>query len=202
MKIELIVEHYQKTFELTMRTWEIRNRTFLIILGVVGIGTLITWNVPESQPILVDFLMKLLGITNEERAIELRSSLPYGLLQSILLIVVAYLTLILYHRTATIQRFYKYLAKLEEEIRTGMSLSGSDVSFTRESGFYDKHKPKLGFFVAISYILMLGGLLAAFLGYRIYSDFSSGATSVGIVDSILATPTVMFYIGYMISSIS
>ena len=154
-KVSVLAEHYQKTFELALMTWEKRNRTFLFLLGVVGVATLLTFNVPQAQPLLADLVMKVLDIADTNRAAELRSSFPYGLIQSILLMVVMYLMLILYHRTVTIQRFYKYLALLENEIRDALALTDTATSFTRESSFYQTHKPVLGPFVAVAYVGML-----------------------------------------------
>jgi hypothetical protein len=143
-KSEILAEHYQKTFELTLITWEKRNQTFLLLLGVVGAATLLTSNVPQAQPLLVDLVMKLLGITEATRAAELRSSFPYWLIQSILQMKVMYLMLILYQRTVTIQRLYKYMALLEDEIREALTLASTTKSFTREGSFYEAHKPVLG----------------------------------------------------------
>ena len=41
---ELLAEHYQKTYELTLSMWEQRNRTFLVLLGTVGVATILTFN--------------------------------------------------------------------------------------------------------------------------------------------------------------
>ncbi len=199
-KTEILAEHYQKTFELALMTWEKRNQTFLLLLAVVGAATLLTFNVPQAQPLLADLITKVLGITDTKRAAELRNSFPYGLLQSILLMVVLYLTLLLYHRTATIQRFYRYMAILENEIRLGLGLNGDTASFTRESTFYQAYKPVLGRFVAATYIGMLGLLLASFLGFRIWVDVASGDWWVASVDVALALPTLIFFYGYARSS--
>ena len=192
----VIADHYQKTFELTMQTWEKRNRTFLILLGVVGLGALLTWNPEGSQPLFVDIVLKLIGIADAERSAALRDSFPFSLMQSVLLVVVAYLTIVLYHRTATIQRHYKYLAVLENDLRGRLSLTSESSVFTREGDFYQAHKPAMGRYVAISYVAMLGSLLAAFLGYRIFQDFASGNLLVGGADVLLTIPTLLFFYGY------
>jgi hypothetical protein len=87
---ELLAEHYQKTFELTLSVWEQRNRTFLMLLGVVGAASLLTFNVSQAQPILADLIAEAVGAEGATRRAELRTSFPYGILQSILLMVVLY----------------------------------------------------------------------------------------------------------------
>lgn len=148
-----------------------------MLLATVGVATLLTFNVPQAQPLMADALTTMLDIKDEARVRELRRSFPYGLLQSILLMVVMYLTLLLYHSTAHIRRFYRYLAGLENEIRADLQMDGSTIGFTRESSFYEANRPVLGRVVGILYVAMLGVLLAAFLGYRVYSDFIGGHSS-------------------------
>src|SRR5262249_7764912 len=158
----------------------------LLLLGVVGAATLLTFDVPQAQPLLVDLVMKVLDIDDATRAADLRKSFPYGLIQSIILMVVMYLMLILYHRTATIQRLYKYMAVLEAKIRDAMNLAGTTQSFTRESSFYAAHKPLLSKFVAAAYLGMLGLLLLSFLGHRVLSDYRAGELWVVAADVALA----------------
>lgn len=199
-KAEILADHYQRTFEIAMVTWEKRNLTFLVLLFVVGAATLLTFNVPQAQPLLVDLVAKALDIDDAVRAQELRSSFPYGLMQSILLIVVMYLMLLLYHRTAKIQRFYKYMAELESEIRDDLQLDQCNVGFTREGVYYQKNKPVLGKLVGLSYIMMMGVLLVSFLGYRVYSDFAGGHVGFAVADLALSLATMTFFIGYVRSA--
>lgn len=197
---KLTAEHYQKTFELTLQAWEQRNTTFLILLAVVGASTVLTFNVSQAQPLLVDIIAKAAGIADTARLKELRQSFPYGVVQSILLMTVLYLMLLLYHRTAFIRRCYRYLDAIETELRHGLGLADNAVVFTREGRFYSQHKIPFARFVSGTYIAMLGALLFAFLGARIYTDFATGSVLVGFVDLALAAPTMLFFIGYVRSS--
>jgi hypothetical protein len=196
----LLVEHYQKTHEITLSSWEQRNRTFLLLLAVVGGATLLTYKVPVAAPLLADLVAKLFGIEDAGQREELRNSFPYGLIQSILLMVVFYLTVSLYHRTTFILRSYRYLQRMEEEIRTALELPDTSIAFTREGDFYWTYRPVLSPAVGAVYIGMLGFLLIAFLGMRIYDDFSSGNTAFGIADILIAAPTLLFFAAYAIGS--
>ena len=53
---------------------------------MVGSASLLTFNVSQAQPLLVDIVMNLVGVADQKRAEELRASFPYGLLQSNLLV--------------------------------------------------------------------------------------------------------------------
>jgi hypothetical protein len=198
--IKLTAEHYQKTYELTLQMWEQRNTTFLLLLAVVGVAAVLTFNVPQAEPLLVDIIAKVVGITDVGRLNELRQSFPYGVVQSILLMTILYLMVILYHRTAFIRRCYSYLSAIEPEIKRGLGLTDPAVAFTRESTFYQQNKAPFARYVAWTYIAMLGSLLLAFLGWRIYLDFASCNMLFGFIDVALAAPTLLFFVGYARSS--
>lgn len=199
---ELLAEHYQKTYELTLSMWEQRNRTFLVLLGTVGVATFLTFNVSQAQPLLVDVIAHVLGIEDQARLKELRSSFPYGVIQSILLIAILYLIVILYHRTSFIIRNYRYLEAVEKDIREGLSLSKNSVSFTREGVFYFANKPKMSSLVGVTYVLMLALLLIAFLGMRIYIDFKSGSVLFVMIDFVVGFLILLFWGAYAESSVS
>lgn len=192
----LTAEHYQKTYELTLQVWEQRNTTFLALLAVVGTATILTFNVPQAEPLLVDIIAKLADIQDAERLKDLRRSFPYGLVQSILLMTILYLMVILYHRTTFILRCYRYLDAVEGELRSSLNLPANAIVFTREGDFYRAHKGPLAPFVAATYIGMLGVLLVAFLGSRIHADIGSGNFIIATVDIALAIPTMLFFWGY------
>lgn len=161
---------YYKTYDLTFSVWESRNQSLLILLAVVGFSTLLTFNVSEAQPLLVDIIAKLCGITSDERINELKKSFPYGVIQSIFLIIVFYLKINLYHKTCFIRRSYQYLSGLETDIRTALNLPAGSVSFTREGDFYNNHRTFSSFMTVLSYVLILGALLVSFLGMRLLND--------------------------------
>ena len=201
-RIELLTEHYEKTYETTLKVWEQRNKTFLVLLAVVGVATLLTFKVSQTQPLLVDLIAKTLSITDANRIAELRLSLPYGVIQSILMMVILYLTVILYHRTTFILRNYLYLGALETEIRPGMGLTEESVAFTREGKFYQDHQPCLSRIVGLAYVVMLGILLFAFFGMRIYTDLSTGTLWFTIIDAFLSLSSLIFFVAYACASSS
>lgn len=132
----VLAEHYQKTYELTLEMWRQRNRTFLLLLAVIGSATLLTFRAAETSLLMVYLVAKLLGVSDQAQVQELRRSFPFGLLQSLLLVVVFYLTVNLYHRAIYVLRNYSYLSRLEDEIHQELGLPAGSISFTREGGFY------------------------------------------------------------------
>lgn len=192
----LLVDHYHKTYDLTYSVWESRNMTLLILLAVVGFSTLLTFNVAEAQPLLVDIIAKLCGITDSARIAELRRSFPYGIIQSIFVIIVFYLMLNLYQKTRFIRRSYLYLSGVERDIRATLNLGAHNVSFTREGEFYDKSQSIAGVMTGVSYILILGLLLMSFLGMRLCTDWQTHQYTIFGVDLTLTLGITFFYIAY------
>jgi len=199
--MQAVVEHYQKTYELTHSLWQQRNRTFLILLAVIGGATLLTMQVATAQSLLVYWVAKLVGVTESSAVDELRKGFPFGLLQTILLIVVFYLMVTLYHRAIYVLRNFSYLERLEGEIREHLGLAEGTVAFTRESKFYWGCRPWLSGVIKWVYIVMLGALLVTFLRNQILADYRGGTWWLFIVDIAIATATLMFYLGYARASV-
>ena len=200
-KPELLVSHYQKTHEVTLEMWKQRNRLFLYLLIVVGVASFLALGPQEAHSLLVDMLAKILDISDNERIDELRTSFPYNLIQTLLLIVVFYLMVNLYHRSRFVIRNYMYLGFLEKEIRQELKLSKADAAFTRESRFYWRTRDSLAWLVKWAFFILLGGLLALFLGSRIVCDVTNGEIFFIIVDLAAAALIVVFYVGYIFSSV-
>ncbi|EPN9527234.1 hypothetical protein ACT5AM_001902 [Cronobacter malonaticus] len=199
---ELLVDHYHKTYDLTFSIWESRNQSLLILLAIVGFSTLLTFNVSEAQPLLVDIIAKICGISSETRITELKKSFPYGIIQSIFIIVVFYLIINLYHKTCFIKRSYRYLSGMESDIRSALNLPAGSVSFTREGDFYNNHRTLSSFMTGLSYVLILGALLFSFLGMRMFNDWSARDYFILLTDACLALGILYFYIVYAYVSLT
>jgi len=91
---------------------------------------------------------------------------------------------------------------LRKKYVRGLSLAKESVSFTREGAFYVANKPKMSALVGAAYVVMLGLLLIAFLGMRIYIDLKSGNVVFGVIDLILAVSILLFFGAYSSSSVS
>lgn len=200
--VKLLTEHYEKTYELTYELWKQRNLTFLVLLGVIGAATLLTFGPAQTNPLLIAWMAKVLSISESTRIAELKTSFPFAILQSLFLVVVFYLMVNLYHRALYVLRNYRYLGELEHEIREQLKLPVESVSFTRESTFYWSDRAPLLGAVKWVYILFLGALLFAFLGGRTYHDFAAGNILLGLLDLTISVPTIVFFAAYAYSSVS
>jgi hypothetical protein len=193
---EHLIEHYQKTYEITYSLWQQRNRTFLVLIAVVAFATLLTLRPGEANPLLLGWFSNFLNINEPDGIKAFRNSFPFALVHGILLTVVFYLMVNLFHRSLYVLRNYAYLGALEGDIRTELKLPKDSVGFTRESSFYWNKRPMLLGTVKWFYILLLCSLLMAFLGGRIHGDFTASNWMLLAVDIGLAVPISVYFVGY------
>ena len=201
MLVESLTQHYQKTYEQTYQYWLQRNRTFLILLAVIGIAALITFGSPQTDSLMVFIIAKIFGISDAAGRAEIQQGFSLTLIQSVFLIFVFYLMVNLHHRSHYVLRNYHYLARLEHEIRAALQLDENSVAFSRESTFYWNSRTWGNAAVKWVYIILLGLLLFVFLGGRLYTDFANHNYYLLSAELIVAAPTLAFYFAYAFSSV-
>lgn len=195
--IDVLVKHYQNIHELTYRFREQRNKTFVILLVILGIVTLLALRVPQTDSLLIDIIAKIAG---SKRTAELRSSFPFAILQSILMVAILNLIIDLHNLNLRVNRNFQYLGGLENEIRTQLELGGESTFFTLEGKFYDRHwKPSLGM-ISVVYILIIGFLLTSVIVTKIINDFQHFQYILGIVDIALSLFIFAFFCAYVLST--
>ncbi len=199
---EILAEHYQKTYELNFDLWKERNRIFLALIIVIGAATILTFNPSQTNPLLLLWAAKALGVNDSKDIQEFGKSFPFSLVQTLLLIVVFYLMVNLYHRALYILRNYRYLGELENEIRTQLGIAPQSAAFTREGAFYWSAHQGLQKAVKWCFIILVGSLLFAFMGGRIYADFKMGKEVLTLIDALVSFATALFFVAYAISSVS
>jgi hypothetical protein len=197
--IDVLAEHYQNTYELTYQFREQRNKTFVILLFILGIVTVLTLRVPQADSLLIDIIAKITGSTRME---ELRSSFPFAILQSIFMVAVLHLIIDLHHLNLRVIRNFQYLGDLENEIRTQLRLGDDSAFFTREGKFYDTHRGPFLWMIPIVYILILSFLLVSFIFSKIIGDFRQFQYFLGIIDIVLSLFILAFFGAYTYANLN
>ena len=197
----LLVEHYHKTCELTHKRWEQRNRLFLQLLAVVGAATVLLEKPEAAEAVLAGWLVTLLEIPEGQRE-GVYESFSFSMVQGVMLLTVFYLMVNLYHRAIDVLRHYAYLGELEREIRTRLGLETPSVAFTREGAFYDSsHRTFILGTVKWAYVLLLGSLLAFFLGGRLAADWREGHEALVFIDAAVSVPVALYFHGYAVHTL-
>lgn len=174
--LEVVADHYQKTFELVSVLWQERNKYFVFLLITIGIELLLVYR-EES------FLKEYITLTG-----NVPINIPYNISTSILLLIILYLMIVIFQRTSYINNIYKYLGKVETESQALLSYSKSEnsetiIAFSREGVFYKENKNNLISLTGIVYtILLISLLIPLILGFSrkdeaITNLFSKSAVS-------------------------
>jgi hypothetical protein len=194
--IEILAEHYQKTFEVTYESWKQRSKLYLLLLGLVSVAVLLTYQAPQANPLLVDWLANALNITDTNRVAEIRNGFPFALLNSALGIAIFYTMLNLYQHSRIIRQNDVYLHGLERELRNKLDLGADSIFFTRESSYNTGERFKDAILIAWTYVISLGLLLFAFIGGRIAEDLQLKNLALIFIDSILSTMILVYFFLY------
>lgn len=201
-KLEVYFNEYNAMRSHTYTLWEKRNKIFLILILIVGLSVLFTFNIAESKPLILDMLAKILTIDDPKHIKKLNSSLFYSFIQSLFMATILFTMMILYNRTAKIRFNYKYLSEIESDIKKASDLPDDSIIFTLESEFYKNNYPKFSFFLGIIFILFLGILLLPFLGVRLYNVWYINFDLVtGIIDTLLSILIIILYVAYAYTSL-
>ncbi|MBI3913036.1 MAG: hypothetical protein HY327_02390 [Chloroflexi bacterium] len=198
---KLIAEHYQRTYELTSELRKDRNRIFLILVGFLALATLLfSLGQTSANSLLVRLVAKLLDLTDVKEIDALKTNINFDLLQTMVLAVVFYLTVNLYHHTTTVLRHYAYLGKLETEIRDALGLDAKSISFTREGAFYSQDPSFWLRLVGKVYVLILFVLLGGFLVLHLTQDVQAGFSLFTVADVAIALAIAGYFFAFSTAS--
>jgi hypothetical protein len=215
VRAQALAEHYQKTVDLVARSWERRNRQFIVLIAVLAAAVLVAFSRQLIAPLLEALIKEHLPVLQQGPAGQrLNTFLPLAsdLLLALLTVAIFYLMASLCHASGMIINLYVYLGMLEREVRHELQLPKDQIAFAREGPFYEATGRPLTRLIGFCYKLVLGALLLAFFSLRIYFDLPGDAVPgredavrwygwvVGnfllIVDIVVAVPTLWLFIHY------
>jgi len=199
--VEVLANHYQKTYETALENWKERNRLFVILVIVTGIGLLLVLHVPTADSLLVAAVIKFLSITDDTLKAQLNSIFPFDILLSGILVVMFYLMQRLYSTNLSVMRNYLYLGAMEKEIRDGLGLPPSSVSFTREGRHYWDRRMIMQSASKWYYIFVLFVILIPFIVLKLRADFQTPNWLIILVDLLVSLITFLYWLEYSYSSI-
>ncbi len=201
VNVDVLANHYQKTFEIAHDYWKERNRLFVFLILAAGIGLLLILRVPTADSLLVAAITKFLGITDEAQKAQLISAFPFDILLSGILVVLFYLMQRLYSTNLSVMRDYLYLGAVEKEIRDNLNLPPDSVSFTREGKYYWNRRMVMQTASKWYYIFVLFVILIPFIVLKLRADLQSPNWLVVLVDFTVSLMTVLYWAEYAYSAI-
>jgi len=200
VKVEVLAEHYQKTYEVAYENWKERNKLFVFLVLTAGVGLMLLLRVPTADELLVDAIAKFLNITEAARKTELYTAFPFNILLSGFLVAMFYLMQRLYSTNLSVMRTYQYLGALEDEIRKYSGLPDGSISFTREGTYYWGKRSPMQSMSKYYYVVVLFIILIPFIIIKLASDFESPNVIIIPVDVAVSLMAVLYWWEYMRSS--
>jgi len=198
---QAITEHYQKTFELTYEMWRERNKLFVYLVLITGVGLLFLLRVPEFDKLLVETIASILGIKDPERVAQLYTNFPFDVLLSAILVINFYLMQKLYSTNLSVSRYYLYLGAMETEIRKTLGLPENSVAFTREGKFYWGGRTATQNMSKWLYVIVITITLLPFSVLKILGDFELKSIMLTLVDIIVSMMTFIYLFEYARSAL-
>ncbi len=200
VNVEVLANHYQKTFEVAYEYWKERNKLFVILVLTAGMGLLLLLRVPEANSLLVDAITKFLGVTDAERIKNLYANFPFNVLLSGILVVMFYLMQRLYSTNLSVMRNFMYIGAVEREIRGHLRLSADSVAFTREGNFYWGKRSPMQSMSKYYYVVVLFIILIPFIAIKLIADFKELNLIVIFVDVAVSLMAALYWWEYARSS--
>ena len=200
VNVDVLANHYQKTFEVAYEYWKERNRQFVILVLTAVIGLLMIQRGALVNELLVKYIVKYFALTDQTLIGEISKAIPFNLLLSGVLVTMFYFMQRLYSTNLSVMRNYLYLGALEEEIRKHLGLPVGSVSFTREGSFYWGKRAPMQSMSKYYYVIVLFIILIPFIVFKLIADFQSPSVIVIPVDVALSLMAVLYWWEYARSS--
>ena len=199
VNVEVLANHYQKTYEVALENWKERNKLFIFLVLTAIVGLLILQRGDTVNELLVKYVQKYfeLKVPDDQNLIDkISKSVPFSLVQSGILVAMFYFMQRLHATNLAVMRTYKYLAILENEIQPYLGLPEISGSFTRESKFYWNNRVFMQTMSKWSYVVVLFVLLIPFMYFKVSSDFGSAPVTITIVDITVSLLTFAYWADY------
>ena len=200
VNVDVLADHYQKTFEVAYEYWKERNRQFVILVLTAVIGLLMIQRGALVNELLVKYIVKYFALTDQTLIGEISRAIPFNLLLSGVLVTMFYFMQRLYSTNLSVMRNYLYLGALEEEIRKHLGLPVGSVSFTREGSFYWGQRAPMQSMSKYYYVIVLFIILIPFIVFKLIADFQSPSVIVIPVDVAVSLMAVLYWWEYARSS--
>ena len=124
---ELLLDHYKDTFQLILYHWKARNRLFVYVLVLLAVVALDAYQPGALSDLVNAYIAKNLQSPGQEAL-----TLDFAVIRSATWFLLLSLVIQYYQRSIHVDRQYRYLANLEEQI---CQVMGGDF-VTREGKAY------------------------------------------------------------------
>jgi len=194
-RVELLLDHYKDTFQITFEHWKTRNRFFAFILIVLALMLFQITSPKVLEQLANSYIRKQTEPSSSSDSkppsqapqsdeAQTRTDKPdrpastkqaeqdpldFRFLASLLWFVLAALLVPYYQKSVAVDRQFRYLGDLEAKLN--ILLGGEFI--TREGKFYDKYRPRLLRYVGHFYHIVFPLLLHLILVVKLIQEIRS-----------------------------
>ena len=179
-KTELLYDHYKETFSIIKDSIIQRNRFFVIVFLVMTLQFLFA-----SSPNSISHL--IISIIQKKYEIDISNQI--STIQSLLWLLLLYLTMRYYQSTIYIERQYLYIHSIEEKIS-----NLKHIKFDRERKNYLSHYPKINDFIDFLYKWIFPIIYCFTIVYKIKNEIFSSKFTLLLFFNI-----VIFFICFILT---
>lgn len=157
--IEIIYDHYKETFSLSKEAQARRNKNFVILCVLEALSFLILIKPEKAFEIIAD------GINSE---LDLTLSLGNSIIQTLIWILIAYVSIRYVQDMMYIERQYGYMDKLEKKISASIDYHNL---FSREGDHYKESYPMVLNFIDLFYKMLMPILFIIINSVHIHREY-------------------------------
>ncbi|MCR9225521.1 MAG: hypothetical protein NXH70_15745 [Hyphomonas sp.] len=159
-KFEALTSHYENTFQQTMKVLSRRDRSFLLIIFILGLFWLQVWTPSELNKAAAAFWKSQIGNV---------ANINVQLLDSLLWCALLGVTIRYFQICVHVERLYEYIHALEDEI----SPNYSGAAFTREGRSYLNDYPVYRKWASFIYTVFFPSLIVMTISFKIWNEYNS-----------------------------
>lgn len=157
VKIELLYDHYKETFSRIKESLNDRNHFFVMVFIVIAIQFLFATSSDTISSVIISLIQ-------EKYKIDISAQM--SIIQSLLWLILLYLTMRYYQINVYVERQYNYIHSLEKDIAREAS-----IKFDREGGDYLSNYPKMNSFMDILYKWIFPIIYCLIICYKIIVEY-------------------------------
>ena len=197
---ELLLDHYKDTFQHILYHWKLRNRFFVYVLILIAVIALDTYQPGALSDLVNAYIAKTLQSSGQGVP-----ALDFAVIRSATWFLLLSLVIQYYQRSISVDRQYRYIANLEEQI---CQIMGGDF-VTREGKAYSS---KTGVFkpeeqgkrplflraVGPLYIYFFPLILTIFVGFKLVREALPPKQITDWFDIVIGLVIVLYNAFYVV----
>ena len=195
-KAELLMDHYKDTFQLILYHWKLRNRLFvyvLIVLALLGLDAC-------SPGTLSQFVNAY--IANIAKKAENPPDLQFRVIETVSWFLLLSLVIQYYQRSIFVDREYRYIQRLEEQICREMGgdyVSREGRSYFSRTGRAEQGGKQPLFIRRVGpiYVYAFPIVLMVFVGWKVVRDCCPPGSVLEVLNIIICAVLIAYNIFYL-----